>query len=68
MPIETRPPVFSALEFLKWTCAPGSLRKQGKRISSRNNPFKLLAVLLQRLGKWSRAKSFVPKLAARYFR
>jgi len=51
MPIETRPPVLLRFGVFEVDLRAGELRKQGKRIKLQEQPFQVLAVLLQRPGE-----------------
>src|ERR1700732_2934950 len=51
MPIETRPPVLLRFGVFEVELRAGELRKQGKRIKLQEQPFQVLAVLLQRPGE-----------------
>ena len=50
MPIETRPPVLLRFGVFEVDLRAGELRKQGKRLKLQDQPFQVLAVLLQRPG------------------
>jgi len=62
MPIETRPPVLLRFGVFEVDLRAGELRKQGKRIKLQEQTLSSARrFIAAALGKWSRAKSFVPK-------